>query len=209
MFTLFTATSLLLLELFIYNTVNGYIKVYNEVITNHHLITNRYFSIIENYRKINAMSISKIKILSSLNDFTELTAVERLSRTFSFYSAAIPLFAKYKSFELSMKFKKENLGENITEESEKKLLDEIHDWGSDLITSKITELKGYYVKTGQIISTRVDIFPKQYTSKLAMTQDNLDPLPGDIIKEVVERELLNGGKLDELFLEFDDLPLGI
>ena len=36
---------------------------------------------------------------------------------------------------------------------------------------------GFYVKTGQIISTRIDIFPKQYTTKLALTQDNLDPLP--------------------------------
>ena len=87
-------------------------------------------------------------------------------------------------------------------------MNEIHEWGSDLITAKIIELKGYYVKTGQIISTRVDIFPKQYTSKLSLTQDNLDPLPGDVIKEVVQRELLNGASLDELFLEFDEKPLG-
>ena len=41
---------------------------------------------------------------------------------------------------------------------------------------------GFYVKTGQIISTRVDIFPVEYTSKLASTLDDLDPLPASVIK---------------------------
>ena len=41
---------------------------------------------------------------------------------------------------------------------------------------------GFYVKTGQIISTRVDIFPVEYTSKLASTLDGLDPLPASVIK---------------------------
>lgn len=41
---------------------------------------------------------------------------------------------------------------------------------------------GFYVKTGQIISTRVDIFPVEYTSKLASTLDDLDPLPASVIR---------------------------
>ena len=53
----------------------------------------------------------------------------------------------------------------------------------------ITELKGFYVKTGQIISTRVDIFPKQYTSKLSVMQDELDPLTGEEVKKIVQKEL--------------------
>ena len=68
--------------------------------------------------------------------------------------------------------------------------------------------KGFYVKTGQIISTRVDIFPVQYTSKLASTQDALDPLDAEVVKEVVRNELLGGADLSELFAEFDDEPLG-
>lgn len=41
---------------------------------------------------------------------------------------------------------------------------------------------GFYVKTGQIISTRVDIFPVEYTSKLASTLDALDPLPAKVVR---------------------------
>lgn len=39
-------------------------------------------------------------------------------------------------------------------------------------------------------------------------QDALDPVDGNIIKDVVRRELLNGGPLSDLFSEFDDIPLG-
>ena len=35
----------------------------------------------------------------------------------------------------------------------------------------INELKGFYVKSGQLIATRVDLFPEQYTSKLSQLQD--------------------------------------
>ena len=115
---------------------------------------------------------------------------------------------KYKNLEYTINFKRDTLGENITQIEEEDMLNALHEWGSDLISDKITELKGFYVKTGQIISTRVDIFPKQYTSKLAMTQDNLDPLPVDVIKGVVKRDLLNNAELSDLFSEFDDKPLG-
>ena len=70
------------------------------------------------------------------------------------------------------------------------------------------ELKGFYVKTGQIISTRVDIFPIQYTSKLAMMQDNLEAIPFAVVKRAVEKELLDGADLSDLFASFDEKPLG-
>ena len=66
----------------------------------------------------------------------------------------------------------------------------------------------FYVKTGQIMSTRVDIFPEQYTSKLAITFDCFDPFPVEQVKAVIKNELLEGGELSELFLDFDDEPLG-
>lgn len=31
-------------------------------------------------------------------------------------------------------------------------IQELHDWGSELVTDTITELRGYYVKTGQVIA---------------------------------------------------------
>mmetsp|Transcript_7988 Transcript_7988/g.17889 ORF Transcript_7988/g.17889 Transcript_7988/m.17889 type:complete len:639 (+) Transcript_7988:163-2079(+) len=137
-----------------------------------------------------------------------LSGLERLGRALSFYSAAVPVFASYKGLETWLTFKQNILGEELSDTYVEERFDELHEWGSEVITEKIKDLKGFYVKTGQIISTRVDIFPPQYTSKLAITQDKLDPIPAHIIKDVVRRELLQGAPLDELFLEFDDIPLG-
>lgn len=134
--------------------------------------------------------------------------IERLSRAISFYSAAIPVFVSYKILEEQLKVMKLNGNKLITKEEEETKYKVLHEWGSDILTEKIKELRGFYVKTGQIISTRIDIFPVEYTSKLAVTQDALDPIPTDIIKDVVRRELLEGGDLSELFSEFDETPLG-
>lgn len=137
-----------------------------------------------------------------------LNVIERLSRALNFYSAAVPVFASYTALDISIAFKRDFLNINMSQENQDKEYEKIHEWGSDIITEKIKELKGFYVKTGQIISTRVDIFPEQYTSKLAFMQDSLDPLPVALIKRVVQDDLLNGADLSELFLEFDDEPLG-
>ena len=69
-------------------------------------------------------------------------------------------------------------------------------------------MKGFYVKTGQVVSTRVDLFPEAYTTKLQQLQDGLDPMPFDLVKKVVEQELLDGAPLSELFASFEEEPLG-
>ena len=138
----------------------------------------------------------------------KLSVAARLSRAVSFYSAAVPIFASYKLLDQVTEWRKTVFNEDVSEAEVEAQFQQLHDWGSDKIADKIKELKGFYVKTGQIISTRVDIFPEQYTSKLAATQDALDPLPAETIKEVVRTELLGGADLSELFLEFDDEPLG-
>jgi len=69
-----------------------------------------------------------------------------------------------------IKLKRNVLNQQISDDEEDKLWSDLHDWGSNEITNVIKELKGFYVKTGQIISTRVDIFPWQYTTKLSMMQ---------------------------------------
>lgn len=96
----------------------------------------------------------------------------------------------------------------ISDEDMEKEFVKLHEWGSEILKIKIEDLKGFYVKTGQIISTRVDIFPVEYTSKLASTLDDLDPLPASVVKDIIKKELLNGAELSDLFLEFDDKPLG-
>lgn len=148
------------------------------------------------------------KDIDNVMDSRELSPVERLMRAINFYSCAIPVFGAYKLSEFSFDIQRNVLGKEITKEEEEKFYKTLHDWGSEEITEKIKDLKGFYVKTGQIISTRVDIFPEQYTSKLSIMQDSLEPIDTSIIKNIIREEILNGAEITELFSEFDDVPLG-
>jgi aarF domain-containing kinase len=134
----------------------------------------------------------------SFEDEQPLTGPQRIVRALTFWSKVVPILAAYKAVELR----------GGTEEELAAKYEELHDWGSDRLQSAINELKGFYVKTGQVISTRVDLFPEQYTSKLASLQDDLDAMPAAQIKAVVKRELLLGEPLETIFASFDDEPLG-
>ncbi|RYG95346.1 hypothetical protein EON65_56110 [archaeon] len=61
------------------------------------------------------------------------------------------LFASYNGLALASSFT-ELLGENITSVEKHQLHNNIHE-GSDVMVHKVNELKDYYEKMGQIIST--------------------------------------------------------
>ncbi|CAM9673898.1 unnamed protein product [Discosporangium mesarthrocarpum] len=124
-----------------------------------------------------------------------LTLPQRLSRTAIFWGRMIPLLVRYY-------LKERELG--ATEEE----WEALHEWGSLLVRNTITELRGYYVKTGQVLSTRVDLFPENYTTRLQSLQDSVEPIPTDLVKAVISQELLAGEPLDTLFSAFDEEPLG-
>lgn len=148
-------------------------------------------------------------LLSEAPELTtqRLTFAERISRAVRFYQSAAPLFAAYWILEQRIKFRRQT-GEAISREQEEAEYNALHERGSDELVAVIKELQGFYVKTGQILSTRKDIFPAQYTEKLAVMQDALDPLPGHVIKDIVRRELLDGAEMSDLFASFDDECLG-
>lgn len=85
----------------------------------------------------------------------------------------------------------------------------MHVDGAKKLSDVVTDLKGFYVKTAQIISSRQDLFPKQYTDALSGFTDNLDPMPAELAKAVIVQELLNRDeKFEDVFSEFDEVPLG-
>ena len=55
----------------------------------------------------------------------------------------------------------------------------------------IEELGPTFIKFGQLLSVRADILPKDLISELTRLQDEVNPLPFDEIKKVVEKELKN------------------
>lgn len=138
-----------------------------------------------------------------------LTNVQRLQRAAQFWSSAVPIALSYYSKSAELRVKEAFTGIELTQAEKQLVWNELHSRGARKLADTITSLKGFYVKTAQIIASRKDLFPEEYTEALSNFTDNVDPLPFDLIKAVVEKELLvRGEKFDDIFAEFDEKPLG-
>ena len=71
---------------------------------------------------------------------------------------------------------------------------------------RLVELGPAYIKLGQVLSTRPDLLPDSYIRELEKLQDDVDPIPVEVVKETIETEL--GGRLSKLFATFEEEPLG-
>ena len=67
------------------------------------------------------------------------------------------------------------------------------------------ELGPTFVKLGQLLSTRSDLLPDSYVAEFIRLQDNVQPLPFEVVRSSVEREL--GRKLEDAYAEFSPTPL--
>lgn len=61
----------------------------------------------------------------------------------------------------------------------------------------LEELGPTFIKFGQFLSSRPDVFPVEFISELEKLQDSVAPIPGDVALAIVEAEL--GRPLDEAF----------
>ncbi len=69
----------------------------------------------------------------------------------------------------------------------------------------LEELGPSFIKLGQLMSTRADLFPPAYIDELKKLQDRVPPVPFSEIKEVIEEELKR--PLSEIFKEFEPDPI--
>ena len=70
----------------------------------------------------------------------------------------------------------------------------------------LEDLGPTYVKIGQIMSSRTDVLPENYCKELEKLRQNVRPLEPEVARQVIEEE--TGKKIDEIFSEFKDEPLG-
>jgi len=62
-----------------------------------------------------------------------------------------------------------------------------------------------FVKLGQLMSTRSDMFPPEVLDALARLQDELEAMPFEIVEKIVQDEL--GVRLSKAFEDFDPTPV--
>ena len=79
-----------------------------------------------------------------------------------------------------------------TEEDARKLVDDLESMGPT------------FVKLGQLLSTRADLLPPVYLEALTRLQDDVEPIPFDVIEETVTTEI--GARISKAFQAFDSTP---
>jgi predicted unusual protein kinase regulating ubiquinone biosynthesis (AarF/ABC1/UbiB family) len=62
-----------------------------------------------------------------------------------------------------------------------------------------------FVKLGQLLSTRSDLLPPEYLAALSRLQDDVEPVPFEIVERIVEQEL--GVRLSKAFSMFSTEPI--
>ncbi|MBD2716371.1 AarF/ABC1/UbiB kinase family protein [Microvirga sp. STR05] len=70
----------------------------------------------------------------------------------------------------------------------------------------IEELGPTFIKLAQAMSNRADLLPQPLIDEFEKLQSNVPPFDVQVAKAIIEREL--GQPIDEVFSEFDDVPLG-
>ena len=66
-------------------------------------------------------------------------------------------------------------------------------------------LGGLWIKFGQLLSLRTDVFSYEFCRELGRLQDQATAFPPRVAREIIEREL--GGPLEQYFDQFDEAPL--
>ncbi len=69
----------------------------------------------------------------------------------------------------------------------------------------LEELGPSFIKLGQLMSTRADMFPPEYLDEFSKLQDQVPPVSFDEIKKVIQEELKH--PLAEIFKEFNPEPI--
>ena len=74
------------------------------------------------------------------------------------------------------------------------------------LRTTLEDLGPTYVKIGQIMSSRLDLLPESYCKELEKLRQNVQELDPVLARAVIEQE--TGKKIDEIYSEFRDKPLG-
>jgi aarF domain-containing kinase len=113
-----------------------------------------------------------------------------------------PIITRYRFTELKEKL---NL---ISELEAEKEYHDLHSKYSTPVMETLRDLRGFFIKVGQVLANRSDILPEIYIEKLRTLEDQVPHLlNGEQAKELVVQSL-GLQSLQDLFLEFSDNPIG-
>lgn len=118
-----------------------------------------------------------------------------LLRSLSFYSRAVPLYARYRLLQMRKTAPQEEW-------------DSLDEYASKVGLDKILELGGFYIKAGQMAASNIgNAFPKIWQNTMSVLQDDCPYKSFEDVRAIVEAEF-GGKKLEDIFVEFETKPIG-
>ena len=83
--------------------------------------------------------------------------------------------------------------------------DEARTAKGESLADDLERLGPTFIKLGQVLSTRQDLLPREYTESLARLQDKVAPYPFELVEQTIRDGL--GVRVSKMFAEFDPTPL--
>eukprot|EP00730_Choanoeca_flexa_P007045 TRINITY_DN12273_c0_g1_i1.p1 TRINITY_DN12273_c0_g1~~TRINITY_DN12273_c0_g1_i1.p1 ORF type:complete len:566 (+),score=133.06 TRINITY_DN12273_c0_g1_i1:99-1796(+) len=123
---------------------------------------------------------------------------ESARRTASFWSTAFPVYLHYRFVEKRV--------DNEPKHVQSAAFEELHNKYAPVMLDIILNMKGFYIKVGQIGSTRADILPQQYLDVLETLQDRVPAEPFEYVQGVIEQSWQQ--PLEQHVAWVDPQPLG-
>ncbi|ORM41937.1 putative aarF domain-containing protein kinase 1 -like protein [Babesia sp. Xinjiang] len=96
------------------------------------------------------------------------------------------------------------MGSFVSQANQKQYWKDSHKKMAQLIVDNIKNLKGCWVKVGQILSTKPGMLPMCYVDAFSQLQDRVGHSDFAEVLDVIEEEI---GYMDEVFANFDSIPL--
>jgi ubiquinone biosynthesis protein len=69
------------------------------------------------------------------------------------------------------------------------------------------ELAGLWLKVGQLLSLRIDLFPQAFCQELARLQSRAEGFPTALARQIIEQDL--GASIETYYAEFEDKPFAV
>ena len=128
--------------------------------------------------------------------------LEPTIRAFKFWKRVAPIVVHYKFTEFWLKFAK------IDDKRKRhKTWETLHTMHAPTGLKCILELRGLFVKIGQVMSSRADFIPRQYVDVFSSLQDSVPPWENDRVLQIVQQSLTDsqGLSVEDVFQSFDEV----
>mmetsp|Transcript_9354 Transcript_9354/g.12264 ORF Transcript_9354/g.12264 Transcript_9354/m.12264 type:complete len:665 (-) Transcript_9354:256-2250(-) len=129
----------------------------------------------------------------------ELFGRDNFDRTLSFYQVAGPGYLIYKYTDLTTR--------SIPASEREERFNELHKIWAPRALEKILELRGFYIKIGQMAASNIgNAFPDIWIRTMEVLQNNVPHQDMDSVTATIEKSY--GKPIHEVFASFDPVPLG-